>query len=297
MTNILPVKYLLFFYCSFISALSFAQKGESTIYRIHSSNTSFPDTARAKGHQYNKIFYDAATHYLDSSILLIVPTKINTSKKIDLVFWFHGWQNNIDSAAKRFELIKQFEAAYVNSILVLAETARNAPDSYGGKLEYNNTFKQLVADILEKLKKEKVISKKTRPGNILLAGHSGAYRVMAYILANGNLPVQEVILFDALYGQTDKFMDWIQSDKRHRFINIYTNGGGTDIKSKEMFNQLVKLNINTNMVEEKDLTAQLLYKEKIIFIHSLHLHNDVINKPDNFQLFLINSSFLKKLKE
>jgi hypothetical protein len=106
-----------------------------------------------------------------------------------------------------------------------------------------------------------------------------------------------VILFDALYSQTDKFLNWIQSDNSHRFINIYTDGGGTDEESKEMAKQLLRLNMNADTIEEKQLTQQLVLSQKIIFIHSLHKHNDIINNPDNFQLFLENTSFLKKLKE
>jgi hypothetical protein len=116
-------------------------------------------------------------------------------------------------------------------------------------------------------------------------------------VANGNMPVQEVILFDALYSQTDKFIAWLQSNKYHRFINIYTDSGGTDLESKEMAKQLKKLNTNADTIEEKELTPQLVLAQKIIFIHSLHKHNDIINNPDNFQLFLENSPFLKKIKK
>jgi predicted esterase len=246
---------------------------------------------------YNKVLYDAATHYTDSSVLIIVPKKLNANKKVDLIFWFHGWGNNIDTAASHFKLIKQFAASQLNAVLVLAETTKDAPDSYGGKLENSNVFKDLVADIMQKLKKEKTVSKKCEAGKILLAGHSGAYRVMAFILANGNMPVQEVILFDALYSQTDKFMNWINSDSNHRFIDIYTNGGGTDEESKEMVKLLVKQNTMVDTIEEKELSLQLLLAKRIIFIHSLHLHNDIINDPDNFRLFLENTSFLRKLKE
>ena len=290
------MKYLLLFCFSFISVLLFAQNKELNIYRITSSHTSFPDTARAKGHIYNKIVYDAASHYMDSSVLIIAPQKLDAGKKVDLVFWFHGWGNNIDTAVQYYELAKQFVAANLNAVLVLAETTKNAPDSYGGKLEYSNVFKGLVTDIIRELKKEKSISKKCETGNILLAGHSGAYRVMAYILQEGNMPVQEVLLFDALYGQTDKYMNWVQSGKAHRLVNIYTDGGGTDVESKGMVKQLVNLNIKTSTIEEKELTAGLLQAQEILFIHSLHKHNDVINKPDNFQLFLENSPFLRKLK-
>ena len=291
------MKHLLLFCCLFFSKLSFAQNNNLNIFRITSSYTSFPDTARANGHTYNKVLYDAATHYMDSSVLIIAPKKLNANKKVDMVFWLHGWGNNIDTAALYFELIKQFAASNLNAVLVLAETTKDAPDSYGGKLEYNNTFKELVADIMQELKKEKAVSKKCEPGNILLAGHSGAYRVMAFILANGNMPVKEVVLFDALYGQTDKYLNWIQSDNSHRFIDIYTDGGGTDGESKDLVKVLVKLNINTDTIEEKELTAPLVLEQRLLFIHSFHKHNDVINNPDNFQLFLENTSFLKKLKE
>jgi hypothetical protein len=284
-------------YMTLLYRCPFAQNKDLDFFRISSSHTSFPDTARANGHLYNKVMYDAAIHYMDSSVLIIAPKKLDATKKVDLVFWFHGWGNNIDTAAVHFELIKQFAASRLNAVLVLAETTKDAPDSYGGKLENNNTFKELVADVMQELRKEKAVSKKCEPGNILLAGHSGAYRVMAFILANGNMPVQEVILFDALYGQTDKYLNWIQSDNSHRLIDIYTDGGGTDGESKEMVNQLIKLNISADTIEEKELTPQLVLTQRIIFIHSLHRHNDIINNPDNFQLFLENTSFLKKLKE
>ena len=74
-------------------------------------------------------------------------------------------------------------------------------------------------------------------------------------------------------------------------------GGGTDGESKGMVKQLVNLNIKTSTIEEKELTAGLLQAQEILFIHSLHKHNDVINKPDNFQLFLENSPLLKKFKQ
>jgi hypothetical protein len=293
----MDMKYALLTCCSVVSLLSFSQYNNLNSYRISSSHTSFPDTARANGHTYNKVLYDADTHYMDSSVLIIAPKKLNARKKVDLVFWFHGWGNNIDTAASHFELIKQFADSKLNAVLVLAETSKNAPDSYGGKLEYDNTFKVLVADILQELKKEKAVPGKCEAGKIILAGHSGAYRVIAFILANGNMPVQEVILFDALYSQADKYLNWIRSDTSHRFINIYTDSGGTDGESNEMAKQLQGLHINAETIEEKELTPHGVWAQKILFIHSLHKHNDIINNPDNFRLFLENTSFLKKCKE
>jgi methylmalonyl-CoA mutase cobalamin-binding subunit len=263
-------------------------------FRITSSFTSFPDTARVNGHHYNNVWYATAEHYSDSTVMIIVPPNLKTKKQVDLVFWFHGWRNNIDSAAVYFELVKQFLASHRDAILILPETTKDAPDSYGGKLEQKDIFKNLLNDVLDKLKKEKAIDKRAGAGNVVLAGHSGAFRVMAHILQHGGVEVKQTILFDALYSQVDKFTNWIQADSSHLFINIYTDKGGTDEVSRKMMQLLRNKNIAFINLEEIELNVSKLRKNKIIFIHSLKEHNDVINRPDhNFRLYLENSPVLK----
>jgi hypothetical protein len=262
--------------------------------RITSAFTSFPDTARAKGHMYDKVLYTAEEHYKDSSVLIVVPPDFKAGKKVDVIFWFHGWRNNIDSAAAYFELTKQFLASNRNAVLVIPETTKNAPDSYGGKLEQENFFKQLLQDVMNELKKKKITEKKTSPGNIMLAGHSGAFRVMAFIIQQGGIEIKQVILFDGLYSQIDKYTKWIQAEPSHQFINLYTNkGGGTDEISKKMMQGLREKNISFINPEEKEVNAALLKAHQVIFIYSPKEHNDVINRPDhNLQLYLENSPFL-----
>ncbi len=285
--------FLLALLCAVASRLS-AQDGGATIFHIYSSHTSFPDTGRKNGHVYEGKLYTAKDHYSDSTVLIIVPKNLDAKKKVDLVFWFHGWGNNVDSAAIRYELTKQFIASKRNAVLVLAETTRNAPDSYGGKLETEGTFKALVSDVLQGLKAKQLISNSCTPGHVLLGGHSGAYRVMARILKNGQMPVDEVMLFDALYGETDKFMDWIKADPLHRFVNLYTDHGGTFDESKAMYKLVNEADINNFEVEETALIPQQLVAHRIIFIHTLKEHNDIVS-PDSFRLMLENEPFLKKL--
>lgn len=238
-------------------------------------------------------------HYSDSSVLIVVPPQLKPGRKVDLIFWFHGWSNNIDSAAAYFELVAQFMASNCNAVLVLPETTKNAPDSYGGKLEQKDVFKNLLNDVLNKLKTEKITGKRTKAGNIVLAGHSGAFRVMAYILQNGAVEVKQVILFDGLYSQVDKYTAWIQAAPSHQFVNLYTNkGGGTDEVSVNMMQLLKEKDIPFIHTEEKDVHIPMLRTNQVIFIHSLKEHNDVINRPDhNFRLFLENSLALNPLPQ
>jgi hypothetical protein len=175
----------------------------------------------------------------------------------------------------------------------LPETARDAPDSYGGKLEQPGMFKNLVNDVLGQLKTKNLVPSKAVAGNILLCGHSGAFRAIAFILQNGHMPVNEVFLFDALYSQVDKFIAWIVGDQSHHFIHWYTNqGGGTDIMSDTMMLQLKSLHRDFALTEENMTNADTIKNNRILFVHSLREHNVIINNPDNFQLLLENSFFL-----
>jgi len=257
---------------------------------FRSSHTSFPDTGRANGHLYDSILYTASAHYQDSSVLLIIPKHLIRTEKVDLVFWFHGWRNNIDTAAEFYELTKQFIASNRNAVLVLAETARDAPDSYGGKLERPGEFRGLVYDVMHALKQNGFIPGRAEPARIVLAGHSGAFRVIAYILQNGEIPVQEVLLFDALYSQVDKFLSWLNKDPSHHFVHWFTNqGGGTDEVSYQMMQLLKDNRTNYMLTEENGVTPDIIKNNRILFVHSLREHNVIIMNPDNFQLLLENS--------
>lgn len=260
------------------------------IIKFTSAHTAFPDSARATGHLYDSILYTTAQHYNDSSVMLVVPPGFVAHKKVDLVFWFHGWHNNIDTAAVFYELIKQFVASQRNAVLVLAETAKNAPDSYGGKLEKPGVFKVLVADVLGQLKTNKLVAAKAKQGNIVLAGHSGAYRVIANILQNGQEPVKEVLLFDALYSELDKYQAWLQKSRHNHFVHWFTNkGGGTDEMSDTMMKQLAGKGIAYTLIEEAAVTPAYLAGHRVLFVHSLREHNVIINNPDNLALLLANS--------
>jgi hypothetical protein len=302
------IRFITIFYCRILTIIFFAcccsyankslaqlaTTNGAKIFHFTSANTCFPETKRLNGYTYDSQFLDYSTHYRDSSVLMVVPDKFNVkNNSVDIVFWFHGWHNNIDTALNYYHLASQFIASNKNAVLVLAEAAKNAPDSYGGKLEQQDVFKNLLKDVLLNLQKNKIISSSCKAGNIILAGHSGAYRVIAYILQNGGVVVHEVDLFDALYSETDKFLQWIKKDSANKFINFYTNtGGGTDEVSLQMMDELKKEKIPFLFTEETDMNASLLRNDKIIFIHSKREHNDIIFSPDNFRLFLERSPFL-----
>jgi hypothetical protein len=286
-----PLLLIIIIYCG-LSASAQDYPGAVT-FHIYSTHTAFPDSGRAKGHVGDSVFYSTKDHYRDSTVLIIAPKNLDVKQKVDLIFWFHGWRNNVDHAAVEYELTKQFIESKRNAVLVLAETAKDAADSYGGKLENPGDFTALVADVLQGLKSKSLIPQNCTSGHILLGGHSGAYEVMAMIIKNGGMPINEAMLFDSLYGKTGIFMDWIKADKHHRFIHLYTDFGyGPKDESLRMNKLLDTAGIKYYMVEEKDLKPVMYGKYPLIYIHSLKQHNDIVNQ-DNFRLMLENTPFLK----
>ncbi len=259
-----------------------------------SDHTMFPHEKRAQGHTYEGKTYPADVHYSDRTVAIFVPKGFRAGDETSLVFYFHGWRNNVDDTFQKFRVAEQLAASGVNAVLVLPEGPRNAPDSFGGKLEETGVFASLVSDVLSTLKARGVVTS-TKPGSIVLAGHSGAYRVMAFILARGGLTanIREVYLFDALYGQTEKFAHWIDRFPG-KLVDIYTPDGGTRDESLSLMDDLRAWDIPFAAVPESAVTQDLLRRNRLVFIDSALEHNDVVAKNEQFRAFLTASSLLRR---
>jgi hypothetical protein len=275
-----------------------AQKDQGyQVLRMTSAHTCFPDTGRAKGWlDGDSVFRTVAGHYDDSSVLLVVPSGLKREREVDLIFWFHGWHNNIDTALQFYGLARQFAASGREAVLVLPEAAKNAADSYSGKLRQRGDFRALVGDVVDELKRKGIVAGNAVAGHIALGCHSGGYSAVADILGNGGVPVDEVFLFDALYGRVPVFLDWIKADKRHHFVHWFTNhGGGTDEVSDTLMSQLKARRIDYLLTDEGSLTSEQIREHGVLFVHSPREHNVIINDPDDFRMLLENSSvFLTK---
>ncbi|MBI3886286.1 MAG: hypothetical protein HY302_11235 [Opitutae bacterium] len=255
------------------------------------ASAPFPHPARAAGHIFQGKLYPAAEHYADRTVAIFIPQGFRETDRIDLVVHFHGWSNTVAGTLATFHLIEQFVASGKNAVLVVPEGPRNAPDSFGGKLEDPDGFRRFIDEVAAALRARAGFK---RPdfsvGRIILSGHSGGYHVVAGILDRGGLArnADEVWLFDALYGQTDSFLAW--ADRTHgRLLNIYTDHGGTKEESEDLRTRLTTRGTPVLATEETALTADSLKEKQFVFIHTDLAHNDVLDKRGEFTLFLKTS--------
>jgi hypothetical protein len=260
----------------------------------------YPHPVRAAGHYYKTNFFSAKEHYSDSTVALFVPKDFQRGRKIDFVVHFHGWGNNVSRALDKYRLIEQFSVSGKNAILIVPQGPYNASDSFDGKLEDPNGFARFMAEAVSVLETKANIPK-PQLGKIILSGHSGGYQVISSILDVGGLTdhIQEVWLFDALYGRTEKFSKWFETPKSIslRFVDLYTDHGGTKEETEKLMADLKKKKLPHYFAEEKDATPNALTKNKLVFLHTDNSHDVVMQQNDTFESFLRTSHLPAILNE
>ncbi|MEO5803937.1 MAG: hypothetical protein ABIR24_10430 [Verrucomicrobiota bacterium] len=249
----------------------------------------FPHSARAEGHNYKTNFFPSEKHYRDNTVAIFIPKNFQPSAKIDFVVHCHGWRNTVTNVLRQYELPQQLVESGKNAILIVPQGPRNAPDSFGGKLEDENGFRNFMDEVLATLRQQKPF-RKSEIGTIILSGHSGGYQVISSILEKGGLTknVKEVWLFDGLYARTDKFQNWFENSGG-RFIDIYTANGGTKTETENLMHDVKKKGANYFSTEEKDVRMQSLRDNRLIFIFTELPHDDVLHKHKTFLQFLQTS--------
>jgi hypothetical protein len=258
------------------------------------SSAPFPHAARRNGYRREDLYYPPEEHYSDSSVEVFVPEGYRPGNSVDLVFFFHGWYSSIDEAEKAFQLSRQFAESGVNALLVLPETARRAPDSFGGNLEEPGGFARLVAELLEELKAARVIGR-ANPGRIVLAGHSGAYRLVGRVLERGGLEqnIREVYLFDALYDFEELFADWIEAGGR-RFVALNAAGSETSAVADRLIGLLRGAGVRVAVGSDEPFADGPALASRVLFLRSRYDHYGVVSGADQFGRILRASSQLAR---
>lgn len=256
----------------------------------------FPHPNRADGHTYHDQLFDAKDHYSDGTVAIFIPKGFHETGKIDFVVHFHGWRNHVVGVLARYQLIEQFSASKRNAILVVPQGPRDAPDSFGGKLEDPDGFKHFMDEVTATLRSDSTLTNKDfQPGNIVLSGHSGGYQVISSIVDRGGLTdhVAEVWLFDALYAQTDKFLAWFNHG-HGRWLDIYTEHGGTKGETETLMATLKQRGTPFCSGKEAEVKAGDLKSNRMVFVFTDLEHNDVLDKHQTFREFLETSCLSAK---
>jgi len=123
-----------------------------------------------------------------------------------VVIYLHGWYTDADGAWRDQKLAEQFRDSGQNALFIVPE----APSGAGEAVQWP-ILDELLTTVFRKLRLP------APPGPLVIAAHSGSYRVVVEWLKDPR--VQNVLLIDALYGNEDDFGAWLE-DPAHRMTIV-----------------------------------------------------------------------------
>jgi hypothetical protein len=231
---------------------------------VSMENAPFPHASRENGFTHGGRTFARDPHYTDSTVALFIPRAFQPGERTDLLIYFHGHMTNVRRALDRQRLREQVVASGQNVVLVFPQGPKEAADSGGGRLEEPGALKRLVDEVMETLETAGRV-KSRDVGRVLLAGHSGAYRVISFCLEHGGLDdsVKDVCLLDATYDRLDAFADWAARRRDDRLFSIFTAHLADE--NKELMQKLTAQSVPLIRVTNDEGAKAALRTGRIVF--------------------------------
>ena len=179
-----------------------------------------------RGHltQRGGVYWEDST-YADRRVLLSLPRGFDARRPALIIVYFHGNLSTLERDVRdRQQIPRQIEASRLNAVLVAPQFAVDAADSSAGRFWEPGIFAKFLreaADRLALLHGDRRTRALFRRAPVVLVAYSGGYHPAAFALTVGGAGrrVKGVILLDALYGETERFADWIIRQRRGFFVS------------------------------------------------------------------------------
>jgi hypothetical protein len=258
------------------SSIKWEKNAEGETAFVPMKSAPYPHPSRDKGYTNKTTTFPREPHYSDSTVGMFIPRGYRRSPKTNVLIYLHGWGNNVRKAIAEYKLREQIVASGQNIILIFPEGPRDASDSGCGKLEDKDGLKHLVDESLATLHAAGKIGQE-KIGDVLIAGHSGAYRGLACSADHGGLDSEltGVCLLDSTYGNLDMFVNWVQKHPKGQFFSIFTDHLAA--QNVYLFTRMQKLDKHCTLSLDSDATDDLLARSRTLFLHTEKLnHNETV---------------------
>ena len=219
--------------------------------------------------------------FSDSRVLMHMPQGFDVRRPGVIIVFLHGNRANIkDDVLHRQRVAEQVAASRINGVLLAPQLAVNASDSSAGKFWEPFGFSKFLGEAAQHLAKMRGDRKSattfaTMP--VVVVAYSGGYVPAAWSLAKGGVEkrIIGVVLLDALYGEGQKYADFIQRRRHAFFISSYTSS--TQRGNEALRHELAQRNI---AVEASDTTLPRTLNGRVAFLPAMKgtNHNDFVTR-------------------
>lgn len=171
----------------------------------------------------NKVHWEDEV-YKDNRVLLYIPVGFDIRKPALIVVFFHGNGVLLErDVVERQRVAEQVANGHINAVLVAPQLAIDAPDSSAGAFWKRGNFSKFIAESATKLTglyNDRRLAGAFTRSDVLLVAYSGGYLPAAWSLSLGkaNTRLRGVVLFDAMYGEIDRFVDEVERMRAPTFF-------------------------------------------------------------------------------
>lgn len=202
---------------------------DGTIARTDKPFMNITENGR-RGHRtpFNRVYWEDET-YNDPRVLLHIPRGFDIKRPAVMVLFFHGQGATLERDVHlRQEVPRQISESGMNAILVAPQLAVDARDSSPGKFWEPGAVKRFLAEAATKLaglqgdpQSRRIFANMP----VVIVAYSGGFLPAAWTMAGGGFGkrLRGVVLLDALYGETDRFADWIVNQRNGFFVSAFAD--------------------------------------------------------------------------
>jgi len=213
--------------------------------------------------------------YNDRTVLLAAPETFNPTAPGYIIVFFHGNMATLErDVVARQQIVRQLADSGLNAVLVAPQLAVDAPDSSAGRFWTPGGFAAFLNEAEGKLGDFYPHARGAfRRMPVVIVAYSGGYLPAVYSLTVGGEGgrVRGVVLLDALYGERDKFVRWVEGPGRGAgFVRAYS------ISSKEG-NDAVRDALEAAGLKVENTLPASLSAGDIAFVYAGDVaHNDFV---------------------
>lgn len=169
--------------------------------------------------------------YTDKRTLLFVPKTFDPAKPAVIIVYFHGNLATLERDVRlRQRVPQQVAESGLNAVLVAPQLAINALDSSAGHFWEKGFFARFLDEAAVHLSEMSGVGTDTfRTLPVVIVAYSGGYLPAIYSAERGGASerLRGVVLLDALFGEADRYGDWIGGNRAKTFFfSAYSRASG-----------------------------------------------------------------------
>lgn len=208
----------------------------------------FTSTARAQGGWTEEVVVPSAAYLVQGAPSAVVhaPPAWTPQSELRIVVFLHGWNGCARVLAgeglvrcragmpprQGWGLARAHDASGTDALLVIPQLAFLERDGRPGAFGERGRFRAFLAEVLAALAPRLGGADLTRVRSVSLFAHSAGFETALALVARGEVPIEHVVLFDALYRGVEPFGSWALGGAGRRLVSLHGAGGRTERQSE-----------------------------------------------------------------